>query len=218
MKKVIILSLLAIISNVYGQGTATMPTQEGFLEKIFIEGLNQPLKYSDINGSAYIDDDFKQAKISQNYPIIEARYNTYKDEIEFKQNNLIYVLSKNEPFSKMEFLDSKETLVLLSLNGKEGYFYELYSNNNKVLLKKVITILNIPDNNKSSYRESSAPAFTKEVSYYIGVNEKFIKVPNNRKKIFDLFPDKKIELKTAIDKKNINLNSDKGLIDFVHLL
>ncbi|MET3034959.1 hypothetical protein ABXT08_02540 [Chryseobacterium sp. NRRL B-14859] len=218
MKKIIILSLLAIMSNVYGQGSVSMPTQEGFLEKIFIEGLNESFKYSDINGSAYIDDSFKQAKVSQDYTPIEARYNTYKDEIEFKQNNQIYVLPKDKSFSRIEFLGSKETLVLLGLNGKEGYFFELYSKNNKALLKRVTTTLTIPEKNKSTYADDSPPTFKTAVSYYIGVGDKFMEVPGKRKKIYDLFPSQKTELEAKVKAKNIDVNTDKGLIEFVGLL
>ncbi|WP_156173256.1 hypothetical protein [Chryseobacterium gallinarum] len=218
MKKIIILLLLTIMSNIYGQGSVSMPTQEGFLEKIFIEGLNESFKYSDINGSAYIDDTFRQAKVSQDYVAIEARYNTYKDEIEFKQNNQIYVLPKNSSFSRIEFLGTKEILVLLGLNGKEGYFFELYSKNNKALLKKVTTTLTIPEKNKSTYADDSPPSFKTAINYYIGVGDHFMEIPSKRKKIYDLFPSQKADLESKVKAKNIDINTDKGLIEFVGLL
>ncbi len=218
MKKIFFLLLLICITDIYGQGSVSMPTQEAFLEKIFIDGLNESFKYSEIDGSAYIDDSFQDTKVSENYGIIEARYNTYKDEIEFKKDNLIYVLPKEEKFSKIDFLKSKETLVLIKLNGKESYLFELYYNGNKSLLKKVKTILNIPNNTKNTYSDNSAPSFKTTTILYVGINNEFLEVPSKRKKIYDLFPNKRKELETKVKDNNIDLYTDKGLIEFIKLL
>uniref|UniRef100_UPI0025E49327 hypothetical protein n=1 Tax=uncultured Chryseobacterium sp. TaxID=259322 RepID=UPI0025E49327 len=67
MKKIFFLLLLICITDIYGQGSVSMPTQEAFLEKIFIDGLNESFKYSEIDGSAYIDDSFQDTKVSENY-------------------------------------------------------------------------------------------------------------------------------------------------------
>lgn len=219
MIRIIFLSLLLVFMKLPAQGTVGMPTTQGFLEKLFIDGLGTSVKYSDINGSAYTNKNFKPANAAKNYATMDARYNSYADQIEFQQNKQIFVLPKDNKFSRIEFLDSNEVLVLLNLNGKEGYAFELFSGNNKALLRKVITKLNVPEKSKNSYAsDDTTPSFVTTSHYYIGLGDKFIEVPSRRKRIFDQFPEQKKELEAKVKTNNIDINTDKGLIDFVKLL
>lgn len=219
MKKIIILSTVVFFANISAQGNVGTPTTEGFLEKVFINGLGGSFKYEEISGSAYIDKNFQTATTSKDYAPIEARYNTYADQIEFQQNNQIYILPKEDKFSRIKFSKSNENLVLLTINGKPGYFFELYAGESKSLLKKVSTKVNIPEKSKNSYAsDDTTPSFVTTNVYFIGVGEKFFEVPNKRKKIYDLFPEKKKELESKVKLNNIDINTDQGLIKLVTFL
>lgn len=219
MKKIFSLLITAyFFGSISAQGSVSMPTTEAFFEKIFIDGINQPMNYSDINGSAYVNADFKKAKVSDNYESILARYNSYKDQVEFKKDNQIFVLDKSNLFSRISF-SNNENLVLLNLNGTQGYFYELYSDDKKVLLKKIKTILNIPAKSKNSYTtDDSSPSFVTTTDYYLGMEGKFYQIPNKTKKIYELFPERKKDLEILVKSKKLNLNEEYGLIEFIKLL
>lgn len=196
-----------------------MPTTEAFFEKIFIDGINQPMNYSDVHGSAYVDSDFKKAKVAENYETVLARYNTYKDQVEFKKDNQIFVLDKSNQFSRITFTNSNENLVLLNFSNTQGYFFELFSDEKKVLLKKIKTTLDIPAKNKNSYAsEDTAPSFVTKTEYYIGMNGEFYNIPSRAKKILELFPEQKKELEANIKKQKIDLSEESGLVEFVKLV
>jgi len=220
MKKVILLCLLMItFTNILAQGTVNMPTTQGFLEKIFIDGLGTSFKYNDIRGSAYFDESFQTASPAKDYASVQARYNSYIDQIEFLQNNQIYVLPREDKFSRIVFAKSGDQLVLLNFEEKQGYFFELYASNNKLLLKKVSTKLNIPEKSKNSYASNDeVPSFVTSNTYYIGIEEKFFELPSRRKKLYNLFPGKEKELEAQVKAKKIDINTEKGLIEIISLL
>lgn len=201
------------------QGSVSMPTSEAFLERIFIDGIKESMSYSDISGSAYIDDKFQKTEISGGYESIEARYNSYKDQVEFKKNDKIYVLDKSDVITRLKFTKSAQNLVLLKLNDAYGYYFELFSSGDKVLLKKYKTTLDIPVKSKNSYSsDDGLPSFVTKAIYYIGINGKFYQIDDKRKKIYGLFPDRKTELESKVKTKKIDINDDSGLIEFVELL
>ncbi|AZA72824.1 hypothetical protein [Chryseobacterium indoltheticum] len=219
MEKIIFSCLVLIFTNTFAQGTVGTPTTEGFLEKVFINGLGTSYKYEEISGSAYINKNFQTSIIAKDYAPIEARYNTYADQIEFQQNNNIYILPKEDKFSRIKFSKSNEILVLLTINEKLGYFFELYKADSRSLLKKVSTKVNVPEKSKNSYAsDDTSPSFVTTNTYFIGIGENFFEVPNKRKRIYDLFPEKKKELESKVKLNNIDINSDAGLIKLLTFL
>ncbi|MFC7346684.1 hypothetical protein ACFQO9_08160 [Chryseobacterium zhengzhouense] len=219
MKKIIILSAVVFFTNISAQGSVGTPTTEGFLEKIFINGLGGSFKYEEINGSAYINKNFQTANTTKDYAPIEARYNTYADQVEFQQNNQIYILPKEDRFSRIKFSNSNESLVLLTINGKPGYFFELYAGESKSLLKKVSSKVSIPEKSKNSYAsDDTTPSFITTYTYFFKIGDKFFELPNKRKKIYDIFPEKKKELEDKIKVNKIDINTDQGLIKLLNLL
>lgn len=211
--------MLICCINISAQGSVTMPTTEAFFERIYIDGMKESLNYSDIEGSAYVDSEFHKALLNDNHEDIMARYNSYKDQVEFKKNDKIYVLEKNKNLSQIKFLNNNNVLVFLDLNGKEGYFYELYNSNGKVLLKKISTSLHMPEKNKNSYSSSDvSPEFITQINYFIKFNNTFYQIPLKRKKIYDLFPSRKDELISKCKTLNINLDNEQSLIKLMELL
>lgn len=220
MKKIQLAILsIGLFSITSAQGTLNMPTYDSFFERIYIDGMKESLSYSDIHGSAYANSDFLKAKIGDGYENIVARYNSYMDQVEFKKDNQIYVLEKSDKFPRITFMNTDEVLILLNINGKSEYFYELYSDDNKQLFKKVKTILNKPEKSKNSYAsEDTSLGFETSNVYYLGYEGKYYKVPEKLKKAVDIFPSRKSELESKLKANKISLSDEKGLISFVKLL
>lgn len=210
---------LGLFGVVAAQGTSNMPSYEAFFEKIYIDGMKESLSYSDVHGSAYINPEFLKAKIGDNFENISARYNSYKDQVEFKKDNQIFVLEKSDKFPRITFVNLDESLVLLNINDEKDYFYELYSNNDKQLFKKIKTILIKPEKTKNSYAsEDTSMSFKTTTTYYLGYEGKYYKVPERMKKILDVIPGRKAELEAKLKANKINLSNEKELIKFVNLL
>ncbi len=220
MKRIIFLLVTSLFGQfLMAQGSVSMPTSEAFLERIFIDGIKESLNYSEISGSAYADEKFQKTEISGGFKNIQARYNSYKDQVEFKKDNQIFVLDKSDAITRIGFTKSGQNLVLLKLNDVYGYYFELYAKGNKVLLKKIATTIDIPVKSKNSYSsDEGSPSFVTKITYYIGIEGKFYPVPDKRKKIYDVFPDRKAELEAKVKSNQIDVNDEAGLVEFVEIL
>lgn len=178
------------------------------------------LKYDEISGSAYPDKSFKNAKIAENYEITAIRYNSYKDEIEFKNEAAIMVLPKENKFGRLEISSPKQVFVLMSLdNEPKGYYYELV-NGKSSLYKKVKT--NFIDVKPAStpYGSDQPASFSAPITtYYLVYNGKTIKKPKNQKQIVDLIPEKKDILTSFFKENKIKLDKEddlKKLVTFIN--
>lgn len=180
---------------------------------------NKTLKYDEIKGTPYEDENFKQAHIADNYEELSVRYNSYTDEVEFKKGDKVSVLPKLKDFYKIRIKTPAQTIVYLETNDDlEGYFYEIVSG--KVsLYKKVKTIFKdlVPSTN--SYSTNKPAEFKKqEPTYYIKIENDFIKKPKNVKNIVDFYPETKEELNSYVKDNKIKFNQDKDLEKLVKFL
>ena len=183
------------------------------------QGDSNVLKYEDISGTPYVDITFKEAKISEKYPNVSVRYNSYKDEIEFKNGEKILVLPKEEEFYRIEIIYPKQVLVYQSIEGNiDGYYYEIISGENS-LFKKIRTKFTDFKKASSPYASDTPPFFSSlSPEFYIKANGKILKDPKKEKQIMELFPDKKDVLNSFFKKNKINLNKEEDLIKLVKFL
>lgn len=184
-----------------------------------ISGSGKTIKYEDISGSPYQDKNFREAKISENYQNAQVRYNSYKDEIEFKSNEEIMVLPKDSKFERVEIISPKQVIVYRNIEGEPGgYYYELVGGKN-TLYKKVRTRFFDMQPASTPYG-SDKPAYFNTVSpvYYIIANGESIKKPKNQKQIIDLLPDKKEVLNSFFKENKIKLDKEEDLKKLVTFL
>ncbi len=227
MKKILSLLLLGVgFTACFGQSGIILSSDnmlEGSLlqERINSSKMGKTLTYDDILGSPYVDKNFREAKIADGYQNLPVRYNSYKDEVEFKGNSGIMVIPKEQKFNTIEILDPSIILVYLNTNDENsGYFYKL--NNGKILLyKKIITkfIDVIPAS--SSYTEDKPANFkTLDPIYYIQIEEnKFIKKPKTKKDFLNQIPsDKKEILNTYFNNNKVKFDKEEDLKKLVQFL
>lgn len=177
------------------------------------------LKYEDIKGSPYIDPGFKIAKIAENYEEVPVRYNSYKDEVEFKKGENVQVLPKQAEFSKITFKSPQTTIVYLETNDElKGYFTELVSGKT-TLLRKDKTIFRDEVPAPNSYAAGKPAEFRNQDSvYYIGTANGYIKKPKSQKDVIDAFPNLKDKINTFVKENKIKFNKEQDLKKFVVFL
>ncbi len=177
------------------------------------------LNYDDIIGSPYQNKNFLPAKISGSLnENVSVRYNSYKDEIEFKKENEIFSLPKKAEYSRIEVISPRQVIVLLDTTTESnGYFYEIAKGNTS-LYKKIKTkfIDFVPAPNGYA---SDKPANFKmlDPEYYIASKDKFLK-PKNQKEIIEQFPDKKESLTSFFKSNKIKFDREEDLIKLVNFL
>lgn len=177
------------------------------------------LLYDQISGSPYIDKDFKEAKIAENYKNILVRYNSYKDQIEYKDGEKIMLIPKQEQFNRIEILSPKQTIVYRSIVGEEDGYYFLSVEDKIALYKKVATKFSESKKAQNSYASDKPASFSLlSPDFFIVLDGKTLKNPKKEKQIIELFPAKKDALNDYFKQNSTNFKNEGDLIRLVKFL
>lgn len=193
------------------------------LFRVDSQGLKKGLTYDEIQGTPYLDKSFSQANFiisaADNVETAPARYNTYSDQIEFKRGDEILALLSDNPFNRVEFIETKQILVKFNTDDElKGYFFEIV--NGKIsLYKKVKAKFNdfVPAQNSYSY-DRPANFNILNPTYYIKTEKDFIKRPNNKRQIIENLPEKKDQINTFFKENKIRFDKEEDLIKLVNFL
>ncbi|KNB62444.1 hypothetical protein [Chryseobacterium sp. Hurlbut01] len=221
MKKILI--LIASISSMMMFSQEVILSRFDLLGGTFSNSVNsstgKSIKYDEISGSPYIDKNFRDAKIAESYQNTPIRYNSYKDELEFKNNDEIMILPKESKFERVEIISPKQVFVYKSLEGEPpGYYIELVRG--KFSLYKKLKTNFVDVSPATTPYGSDKPAYFSTVTpvYYIVANGHAIKKPKNQKQIIDLLPDKKEALSSFFKENKIKLDKEEDLKKIVTFL
>ncbi|REC49162.1 hypothetical protein [Chryseobacterium pennipullorum] len=196
---------------------------EMYLNQAGTPGAGRTLSYSDIQGNAYYSKDFVTTKFEGVTEPAPGRYNTYLDEVEFKKeknDDKVYVLPKNDMFSRITFLDSKDTLVKLDTGDDlSGYFFEIVAGQQYGLYKKMKTTFINGTVSDNAYSNNTPPSFKNlNPIYYIKTPSGFIKNPKNTKEIIEALPGQKDQLEGYLKSNKTKVNKQDDLAKLVNFL
>lgn len=184
-------------------------------------GEETKLSLDDIDGTVYLDENFKNGTIyyrNSPYGDYLLRYDAYNDEVELKRNGSrqIEALHRNENISckiqndKLFYLKHKKT------KGKvlEGYLVALQEGVNYTLYIKRQKIFKQGKVAQTSLQNSFPPRFVDDVSYFVSIGDEIpIQIGNSKKEILSLFgPDQAKDVKTYLKENRPNLKEEGGLI------
>lgn len=180
----------------------------------------EALNYESIQGSPFLYKDFASAKALCCNEIAPMRYDSYSDEVQYKKDNVVYILLKENPYNRIEFLDSKTILVLESVDNESKYFIEVVSGKN-LLLKKISTkIVANSDPKKTGFgkKDETATFVENEPSFYLKSANGKIKLIKSKKDVLDLYPEKNKELNDFLTVTKIKFNKEESLAKVVNFL
>jgi hypothetical protein len=209
MKKILIIALFLPLVIVEAQQSLNINNVTGS-QSVFesvVSGTGGPVKYEDIQGSPYQSPIFQKASVGEKYGNIDVRYNAYTDDIEFLNNGKTEVLPKQDDFSRIEILPSKQVFVYLKNSSEpKGYVTEVAKGKNSVYKKeKVIFKDAAPAPN--TYQTGKPAMFVKQDPvYYIKTASGSISKVSSLKKITDIFPEKEKDYNTYIKSNNLKFN------------
>jgi hypothetical protein len=177
------------------------------------------LKYDDITGTPYTDKDFKMAKLAENYEEVPVRYNSFKDEVEFKKGEDILVVPKQKEFYKITIKQPLQNIVYLeTADDLQGYFFEIASGK-IALYKKEKTIFRDETPATNSYGSPKpAELIKQDPVFYLIIDSNFIKKPKNQKSIIEAVPNLGDKINTFVKENRIKFNKEEDLKKLVVFL
>lgn len=216
MKTLSILLFMALNSSLLAQvGNENVSFSTG---TFFMRGSKSVSKDYKVEGKPYIDGEEFRKVIIKGYqlelPLL--RYNAYEDEMEFKKEDGIYFVNK-ENLLKIEFPELKKTYQCLdySVEGKKaiGYLLVLYEGKLASLFKREKVELLKGEKSPNAYSKDANDYFAKQKDvYYIGRGNEFYKFPKNISAFTKLFSLDAQEVAQYIKTNKINFNKEEGMI------
>ncbi|AKH96013.1 hypothetical protein CMU89_13175 [Elizabethkingia anophelis] len=202
MKKIFIISTIALSTIYYGQ--TMINNVNDFYTTAMNNGTINNSSGENVSGTPYLTNDYIVTKISSLDSSISARYNIYKDEVEFKKNNNIYLVPKTDSYSKISFSNGTN-LTLINNN----YYIINFQQGKNMILKKEKIKYNPAIEAKSSYQEAKPASYVKtNPQFFINTDSGPIEITKDN--LIKSFPNK--DIKSFLNKNKLNLKNENELI------
>lgn len=218
MKKTIFVFALSLVLSSQSMGAQTnrfdVKANSGFLF------FNADTTVKDAEGSMYLDEQFLPCKIacySGEIPFI--RYNAYKDEMEFKRNDQLFYLAKNDTCALAFASKIYRYAFYKEIEGETSGYLEILTeepNTNYHLYKKNKVKLLPAEPATSSYKEDKPAQFAPEkAKYFINKGNTIVELPRKKKEVIAFFEGKNEAVEKYLKENKNALNSDKDMISFI---
>lgn len=164
-----------------------------------------------VQGSPYLNNDFKITNISNTSDAVTARYNIFKDEVEFKKGNDLYILPKNDLYRIVK-IQPNTNLVLID----NKYYIVLLENNNVSLLKREKVEYQKGREATNGYETSKLSSYkASKPSFYIKKNDKVIEI-DKKTNFEEIFSNKNAN--SYIKTEKIDLKNEASLLKLMRYL
>ncbi|HRZ97029.1 MAG TPA: hypothetical protein P5084_05695 [Paludibacter sp.] len=172
--------------------------------------------YKDIVGSPYLNNEFVEGTFNfkDTVPVkIPLRYNIFRDEIEYQEDGINYVVGNPQALNSVSIGES--VLVYLPFIEKGGY-YEVNEMGKCTLLQKRLVKLKPAEEPKAIVGVAIPAEFVRKFDvYYLVVNETKSYKIKNMKSVLTALNDQQSKLKDFIKKEKINNVKKNNLIKIV---
>ncbi|HAY3544234.1 hypothetical protein HZQ24_12795 [Elizabethkingia anophelis] len=203
MKKIFIISAISLSTIYYGQ--TMINNVNDFYTTAMNNGTINNSTSENISGSPYLTNDYLVTKISNLNNSISARYNIYKDEIEFKNNDKIFLVPKTDSYSKISFSNGTN-LILVNNN----YYVITYQQGNNMILKKEKIKYNPAMEARSSYQEPKPASYTKASPQFFLLSNNSNVTEITKEELIKLYPEK--DINSFLSKNKINFKNENEFI------
>jgi hypothetical protein len=180
----------------------------------FIEGgfvVKGNLKYSEIEGTPYLNDEFKKGTITTTSgSLIDnllLRYNCYNDQIEYLKTDSVLEINPKSLILKAKFDNRAFSYVKFRSGGKyeEGFSEVLVEGKASLLCRYHIGFL--PPSTGLPYGDTNKARFKQPVRYfYVSNGDNDVDLVKSKKDLIHILKDRKTELGTFISVNKLSLN------------
>ncbi|WP_029297925.1 hypothetical protein [Chryseobacterium hispalense] len=211
MKKILFIFIIIPYQTLFSQIAIGVNAQT-FFETLYFK--NSKYEYKDVKGTPYLNANFQIADIGS-YKDVPTRYNSYTDSFEFKKDDLIYIVPKEDNLSKIFFKTTGKTFILTTLDNTKAYLEQI--SNSPLVLKKITTIFKDLKKATSSYEQDVPPSFENiPPKYYLSIDGKLTEL--SKKSISTNFPNKEKALKSFIKQNDLSFDKESDLIKIADFL
>lgn len=191
-----------------------------FAQPIFIQDINgRPIfenTYSDVEGSPYLQPDWMRGTVKakhngKTYQLAKMKYDAYKDEVEYEENQKLYRFSKEiTEFSTPSGLFRNGFSSIESFTPQS--FYEVLHDGNLKLLKKhfIRIVTEKPYNSATETKR-----FTKEETLFLWKDNKMYRLKKDKKAILELLGSKQPEIEAFIKEQKLKLSKEEDILKVV---
>lgn len=179
------------------------------------------LKVEDIEGSAYLNDEFITGTVTLNsgvkYSNIPLRYNVYNNEIEFRSNSgKLFNINNPESIKELTIGDSKFIYTDCKLHNKiEKLFVEVILESDASLLKRHRMKLN-PPKEAETHRPAQPYTLSKMPSeFLIKKSDGTVHLFKNKKELISLLSDKSDKINELMKQQKLSAINEKDLLTIV---
>ncbi len=178
------------------------------------------LKLSDIQGTPFLDPEFHPGRIVASdgsiFTDIPLRYNGYSDDLEFQKGTDTYNIDPKTRVRKAEFGGMTFACLPFDDLGKvnNGFFQVLAEGTATLLIKYSVAFLE-----KEAVKAFADPKPARfddiQKTYYLTIKNSIAQQITTKKKLLELFGEKKGEMETFISKNKLSIHGDDALTKII---
>jgi len=218
--------VLMIVSIATAQSQVLVLGTQSMLDKLRlnkgIEGISD-IYYSEILGDPFIAADFADGKVilkSGDLFDVELRYDIYADQMQFRTEGEIYIISNYRQIQSVILEDMEyiytDYSISFGTDDPDGvaYFALLVDGECKLLERKNIRIQE-PEPPKLYQEAKPAKFILKDDSYYLKLGEKSAVKIKSKKDLVEILSDQQDNLKTFIRSNKLSTGKREDLIKII---
>lgn len=225
VKKGILITILVCLSYAGSQAQGFFGGFDESFSRASLRGKLDAKSEENVAGSPYSTEKFILSEISGVPMLVLVRYNGYRDEVEIKKDDEIYVLPKDTVYGeitpkntnyKIKFLKN----ITVKGEDRKGYFFSLFDKNNVELLKKDRVVVQKAKESDNSYGVSEPSKYIKaKLEYYIKRNDgSVMEFPKGKKELIALYPAKKAEIEAFLKENKVSFKEEKDMVKITEFI
>jgi len=223
MKRAIMgIFFLIVLANGLNAQTMMNGLMDNFSFQKITEGTysRNNLKLSDIQGTPYLDANFKTGKITTGegavYTDIPLRYNAFTDDLEFQKGEDTFNINPKTIVKKAEFAGRVFGCMSFDDSGKiKNGFFEIIKEGKATLVIRYIVKFQEKEEIKA-FAEPKPARFDEALKeYFLAIENSPAKLISNKKSLLEMFGDKKGIMETYISKNKLPVRGEDALTKIV---
>lgn len=217
---IILLSLLSV--GLFGQNTMSERGSDNFWKVQHRNiGSQVKLKYSQIQGTPYLNSNFQQGeiftkgKLLGTYPL---RFNVYTENFEFRKSDK-QILELNNPGRIGKIILGNETFIYAPYKDKNtisnGFFKLLNTGKAQGLVRYKVEFQEATP--PGAYQQAQPATFTPIEKYlFVRIGDEAAIPVNKKSELLKAIPDHKQQISKFIKKQRIHVNREKDLVKLLN--
>ncbi len=189
-------------------------------QSLFIQDINgRPIfenGYTEMEGSPYLNDAWSRGSVKaknngKTYELAKMRYDLYKDELEYEENQKPYRFSSEiTEFSTNDGIFRSGFPPTESLTAR-NFYQVLYDGNVKLLKRNTVRI----QLEKLYSSATQTKRFMKESALYLLKNGSMIRLKKDKKSLLEALSDKQAQLETFINDEKLKMSKEEDILRVV---